>query len=77
MNTTDFAQVLGHRVRVRRVDRKMTQIQLASACGADQTQISLLERGQRKRLDLNLVMRIAQALDYPLMALLDEQEEAA
>lgn len=54
-NAEEIRQQIGHRLRVRRVDRKMLQKDLAEATGVDQTQVSAWEGGRR-------VMRVEDAM---------------
>jgi transcriptional regulator with XRE-family HTH domain len=73
--TSTIDQRVGHRIRVRRVDLKMSQVDLAEALGISQGYLSNLERGQRS-LDVKLLERIAQALKCSMAALLDEKGKA-
>ncbi len=38
---------LGKRIRAVRIDKNMTQVQFAAACGLDRNYIGMLERGER------------------------------
>lgn len=38
---------LGKRIRAVRMDKNMTQVQFATACGLDRNYIGMLERGER------------------------------
>jgi transcriptional regulator with XRE-family HTH domain len=46
-NAEAIRRQIGHRIKVRRVDRNMVQRELAEAVGADQTQVSAWEGGRR------------------------------
>ena len=56
-----FLQQIGDKVRELRTDRKLTQAQLADACGLHRTFIGSVERGERNVAVLSL-RRIAKAL---------------
>ena len=73
--TQDIGQRVGHRIRVRRVDLKMSQEELANALDISQGYLSSLERGVRS-LDVKLLERIAQALKCSMTELLDEKGKA-
>ena len=73
--TSTIDQRVGHRIRVRRVDLKMSQVDLAEALGISQGYLSSLERGVRS-LDVKLLERIAQALKCSMAELLDEKGKA-
>lgn len=73
---TTLAHQVGHRIRVRRAEIKMTQAQLAEEVGIWQGQISHLERGN-KRLHLDTLERIAQVLRCSPAELLDPPRTAA
>lgn len=71
----DIGQRVGHRIRVRRVELKMSQEELANALDISQGYLSNLERGERA-LDVKLLARIAQALKCSMAALLGEEGKA-
>jgi transcriptional regulator with XRE-family HTH domain len=73
MNLDDrrFLQRLGARLREMRLSRRLTQAQLAEACGLHRTFIGSVERGERNVAILSL-RRIAKALRVPVTALLDD-----
>ncbi len=56
---------LGSRIRAMRLRRRMTQKELAEACGLDRTYISTVENG-RQNLTFGALSRIANALDTPI-----------
>lgn len=70
--TQDIGQRVGHRIRVRRAELKMSQEALAAALDISQGYLSNLERGERA-LDVKLLERIAQVLKCTMAALLDEE----
>lgn len=72
MNLDDrnFLRQLGVRLRELRVDRKLTQEELAGKCGLHRTFIGSVERGERNVSILNLRL-IARKLRVPLSELLD------
>jgi transcriptional regulator with XRE-family HTH domain len=61
----------GERLRWARLEKKMSQEQLATACGASQALISQCERGENALLGTARVMRAAAALDVSLTWLTD------
>lgn len=54
-NAQEIRQQIGHRLRLRRVDRKLLQKELAELAGVEQTQVSAWEGGRR-------VMRVEDAM---------------
>lgn len=60
----------------RRVERGMTQSELALAVGLSQGEISRIETG-RRRLTVDLLLAIARALDVKPAALLQGESKAA
>lgn len=62
-------QRLGAQVRVLRVKRSLTQVELASKCGLDRNYIGMLERGERNPSYITL-LKIAQGLGISLSVLL-------
>lgn len=60
----------------RRVERGMTQSELALAVGLSQGEISRIETG-RRRLTVDLLLAIARALDVKPAALLQGKSKAA
>jgi DNA-binding Xre family transcriptional regulator len=73
---TTLAHQVGHRIRVRRAEIKMTQAQLASQLGIGQGQMSHLERGN-KQLSLARLEQIAQVLKCTPVDLLDDTRTMA
>lgn len=65
-----FLQQIGDVVRELRTDRKLTQAQLADACGLHRTFIGSVERGERNVAILSL-RRIAKALRVPVSQLVN------
>ena len=74
MNLDDrrFLQRLGSRLRELRTARRLTQAQLAEACGLHRTFIGSVERGERNLAVLSL-RRVARALRAPMADLFDER----
>ncbi len=60
---------LGGRIRAARLQKQMTQVQLAEKCGCNRNYISMLERGERNPSYKSLVM-IANGLDIELSELI-------
>jgi len=67
---SDLLKKFGLHLRKLRLDRKMTQIELAYKGGFDRNYIGMLERGERNPTLKNL-KRISQALDIPLTELVN------
>ena len=61
--------LMGRRINAARTSRRMTQQQLADASELDRTYISLVEHG-RQNLSIGAVLKIANALEVPMGALL-------
>jgi transcriptional regulator with XRE-family HTH domain len=58
----NFLRLLGKRVRLRRVDRELTQEELAGRAGMSRNFVSSIERGAHG-VDIVRIRRIALALD--------------
>ena len=69
----NLRQQVGYHIRVRRAVLEMSQGELAEKVGISQGYLSLLEQGKRS-LDLDLLERIAQALNCPIADLLPPEE---
>jgi transcriptional regulator with XRE-family HTH domain len=65
----DLRPALGHRVRTLRHQLKLSQERLAERAGLHWTYVSGVERGLRNP-GLNVLARLAKALDVPLPELL-------
>jgi transcriptional regulator with XRE-family HTH domain len=77
MNLADknFLRELGHRIRDQRLQRQLTQANLAEKCGLHRTFIGSVERGERNVSILNLRL-IASCLRVSLAELLDAGTKA-
>jgi transcriptional regulator with XRE-family HTH domain len=73
MNNQDLKTQLGHRIKVRRVDCRLTQEELADRIGMKQGQLSQVERGLLG-LSVSQLVAIARALDCPVSDLLPPEE---
>jgi transcriptional regulator with XRE-family HTH domain len=73
MNDQDLKQQLGHRIKVRRVDCRLKQEELASRIGMKQGQLSQVERGLLG-LSVFQLVTIARALDCQVSDLLPPEE---
>ena len=62
---------LGTVLRQLREDRKLTQEQLAKRAKITRSHLSLLEAGHRKNPSLDVLKRLARALDCDVTALLE------
>ena len=62
--TSDFGQSIGAQIKVLREQRQITGKDLAKQIGLSQSQMSRLEKGQR-RIDTEILAKIAGALDVP------------
>ena len=69
----NLKQQVGHSIRVRRAVLEISQGELAEKVGISQGFLSLLEQGKRS-LDLDLLERIASALQCPINQLLPPEE---
>lgn len=76
MNNQDLKKQLGHRIKVRRVDCRLTQEELANRIGMKQGQLSQVERGLLG-LSVSQLVAIARALDCQVSDLLEEEKKAA
>ena len=65
-----FLRRLGKRVRLLRLIRELTQDELAQATGMSRSFVSLIEKGSHG-VDVVRLLRLADALDVPLLELLD------
>ena len=72
MNNQDLKKQLGHRIKVRRVDCRLKQEQLADQIGMNQGQLSQIERGLLG-LSVSQLVAIARALDCGVSDLLEEE----
>ena len=71
LNDRHFLEQIGFRIRELRSAHRMTQAQLADACGLHRTYIGSVERGERNVAVLNL-RRIAKTLRVPLADLFSD-----
>ncbi|MCC6135192.1 MAG: helix-turn-helix domain-containing protein [Candidatus Contendobacter sp.] len=76
MNNEDLKKQLGHRIKVRRVDCRLKQEQLADQIGMNQGQLSQIERGLLG-LSVSQLVAIARALDCGVSDLLEEVRKVA
>lgn len=58
----DYQKILGENVRSLRIERQITQEQLAEICDLHRTYIGAIERGDRN-VSLNNIAKIAHALN--------------
>lgn len=58
----DYQKILGENVRSLRIERQLTQEQLAEICNLHRTYIGAIERGDRN-VSLNNIAKIAHALN--------------
>ena len=64
--------MIGARVKAEREQRGWTQRDLAAHSGVNQSYISQLERGERKRAGAEILQRIAHAFDLTIDGLMNE-----
>jgi transcriptional regulator with XRE-family HTH domain len=76
MNNHDLKTQLGHRIKVRRVDCRLKQEELADRIGMKQGQLSQVERGLLG-LSVSQLVAIARALDCQVTDLLEEERKVA
>lgn len=73
MTIANEGAIFGERLRGLRVERKLTQTELAQRCGSNRPFISNLERGVKVP-SLTMVLRLAEALEcrvYDLVKIFD------
>lgn len=70
----ELREIVGHRIRVRRVDMKMKQRELADALDMPQSQLSEIERG-KKSLRVDQLMLAAHVLKCSACYLLGEDDQ--
>lgn len=73
MKAQETLEHIGHRIKVRRVEQKLLQEDLAQRIGMAQSQLSKVERGQ-VGLDVMQLLAIAEALDCSAAYLLGEEK---
>lgn len=71
----DISKWVGHRIKVRRIDLEITQIDLAQRLGVTQAYLSYLEKGQRQ-ITLGLLEKIASALQCPMSELMPPEKNS-
>jgi transcriptional regulator with XRE-family HTH domain len=76
MNNEHLKKQLGHRIKVRRVDCRLTQEELADRISMKQGQLSQVERGLLG-LSVSQLVAIARALDCQVSDLLEEERKVA
>src|SRR4051812_9676786 len=67
------ARIIGQRVRELRLERNWSLRQLAARAEVSHQYIDFLEKGQRSRLDLSMLRKLAGAFGLPLTEFIDEQ----
>ena len=70
----DYFNILGDNVRALRIERKLTQEQLADLCDLHRTYVGAIERGDRN-VSLKNIVIIAQALNVEPSELLLYKKE--
>ena len=70
----DYFNILGSNVRALRIERKLTQEQLADLCDLHRTYVGAIERGDRN-VSLKNIVIIAQALNVEPSELLLYKKE--
>lgn len=58
----NYLKIVGAKIRVERVRRRLSQQELAALIGIDTSAISRIENGLRSSLDVRLIRSIASAL---------------
>lgn len=66
---------LGRRIASTRELRDMTQQELANVSGLTQATIARVEKGRKKKVELNTIYKIAQALNTSITDLMQPIEE--
>jgi transcriptional regulator with XRE-family HTH domain len=75
-SSQDVDQVVGRQIRIHRISNRLSQTELADRIGVTFQQVQKYENG-RNRVGASRLLRIAQALDVPVMALFDGAEGAS
>ena len=65
MEQTEILGTLGNRIRMARLDKKLTQQHLAKECEIEKAMISRIENGQTN-LTVKTLLKISKALEVPL-----------
>lgn len=74
-NAEEIRKQIGHRIKTRRVDKRMVQKDLAEMVGANQTQVSAWEAGRRV-LRIEDAIQVAKVLGTTVGYLVGEQRAA-
>src|SRR3954466_1668147 len=67
------ARIIGQRVRELRLERNWSLRQLAARADVSHQYIDFLEKGQRTRLDLNMLRKLAAGLGVPMGELIGDE----
>lgn len=73
-NPMDYLRILGENIRILRIERGLTQEQLAEICDMHRTYIGAIERGDRN-VSLKNIVAISQALGVKPNTLLEYKFE--
>lgn len=76
MDVQEIRKRVGHRIKVRRVDKDMDQGELAAKIGMTQAQLSGVENGKRP-IRVDQLFAIAEVLDCSASYLLGEEDRRA
>lgn len=68
MNTDSYLEKIGHLIQENRIQRGMTQTQLAEALGTSQSAINRIEKGGQN-ISLDMITRIGEVLAIPIVNL--------
>ena len=71
---TETTLRVGSRIKSLRVNRKLSQAQIAEASGVSSKYLGEVERGEAN-ISIELITRIATALSAPMSAILDNEHE--
>ncbi len=72
----ELSEYVGHKIKVRRVEQRMSQTDLANRLDITQSYVSSIEKGQ-KNVSINMLGKIAEALDCYARDFFDETRRAA
>lgn len=67
----DIKEVIGNNIKRHRIDKNLSQEQLASDSDIDRTYLQSIEKGKRN-VSINVLIRLSSALNVQLIKLLEE-----
>jgi transcriptional regulator with XRE-family HTH domain len=67
----DIKEVIGNNIKRHRIDKNLSQEQLANDSDIDRTYLQSIEKGKRN-VSINVLIRLSSALNVQLIKLLEE-----